>query len=88
MNTTTFTETAQRLLTAKKDSECFTTDTPQVLRWDETVDGWVYKFQANWITSKDSDDLFHDVHVTARKKGERHTFSVWFEKDGTTYKAV
>lgn len=88
MNTLTFTETAKRLLTAKKNSECFATETPQTLRWDDESDGWTFKFQANWIADKDTGELWHDVHVTARKKGERHTFSVWFEKDGDDYKSV
>jgi len=64
-------------------------DHAQTLTWKDEVDGWTYTLHASWLYQKgDPDELWHDVHVTARKKGERHTFSVWFEKEGEHYKAV
>jgi hypothetical protein len=86
MNTASFTTTAKRLLQTKASSECFHTNEPQVLRWKDEADGWTYTFQANWLAAESG--LNHDVHVTARKKGERHTFSVWFERSGNDYRAV
>lgn len=86
MNTATFTVHAMRLLTTKN---LVKPDHAQTLTWKDEVDGWTYTLHASWLYQKgDPDELWHDVHVTARKKGERHTFSVWFEKEGEHYKAV
>ena len=57
------------------------------LTWKEKDDGWTFNFQANWFHGSDGTP-HHDVHVTAQKKGERHNFSVWFEKVGTAYMTV
>lgn len=86
MNTATFTLHAMRLLTTKNLAK---PDHAQTLTWKDEVDGWTYTLHACWLYQKGDDEtLWHDVHVTARKKGERHTFSVWFEKQGEHYVAV
>jgi hypothetical protein len=84
MNTTTFTTTAKRLIQAKNLQH---TDSPQTLSWKDEADGWTYTFHAHWIRDKDG-EVWHDIHAIARKKGERHTFSVWFETHGDDYEAV
>jgi hypothetical protein len=92
MNTATFTERAHKFLLEHiekyKDDKVFTYPTKMVdtslrISWDRMdEDKWKFEFNANWF------DGFHDVHVTAQKRGERRRFSVWFELVDGEYKAV
>ena len=48
--------------------------------WEEKDEetGWKFNIQIHWL-----DEDFHDIHNTARKRGERRVFDGWFEfKDG------
>jgi hypothetical protein len=87
MNTELFTTSAKVLLIEKSPKN--PDNTPQQLSWQVVKDGWTWKFAASWIAGGEGEPLLHDVHVTARAKGQRRHFSVWFEMDSEgNYEAV